>query len=205
MTTLRQIITATYRELAVLGVGRRAPNPAETVDALAAFNAMWKSMQGRVIGQRLTRQWSATAGVAAIEGGLYAAAVSTPAQPHNGARIGMIGAHTVTAADGTIEGLASVTKAGSWFYREDLADWLLETDKGLDDSQPFAPELDEALAFMLAARLLGQFGKPLTPLIQEGSARGQAQLRQLYGAKPVVRVDHILLRGVGNLHHYGRR
>jgi len=199
MTTLRQVLTDTYRQLGVLGIGRRAPSPAEAVDGLAAFNAMWKSMQGRVIGQRLTRKWDATAGITACAGGLYNVNVYTPAEPVNGTRIGMIGSHTVTATDGTIEGAASVTKAGSWFYREDLADWVLETTLGLDDDQPFAPEMDEALSFMLAARLLGQFGKPLTPLIQEGATRGQAQLRQLYGAKPTVRVDRVLLRGVGTL------
>lgn len=197
--TLRELITAYCMVLNLTSQGRTVPNGFEFQSGVKAFNAMWRAYQGRIIGQRLARVWTASAGDTACAGGLYAVNVHTPAEPANGTRIGVIGARTVTATDGTIEGAASVvtTASTTWFYREDLGDWIKERDLTLDDNHPFCAELDEALPFMVAARLTDQFGKDATALIQAGQNQGEVQLREIYGAKPVVRVARPLLRGVG--------
>lgn len=193
--TLREVITTALRLKGVLGDGQRAPSAEQAVDGLAAFNAMWRSMQGKEVGQRLKRVWDAEAGDDAIAGGLYSVNVTTPEEPNNGDRIGVTGAVTVTAGSGTIEEAASKVTTGptSWFYREDIADWVKETDLGLDDDHPFSSDMDEGLPYMLAMRL-PDYGAEPTPEVVQLAGEGRARLRQLYGARRVVNAPAALLR-----------
>jgi hypothetical protein len=198
MATARQWITRAYRLLGVVGQGR-APSAPEAVDGLEALNTMLAGLRGRVIGQRLTRQFSASSGDTAIAGGLYAVAVTTPSEPDAGDRIGVTASVTVTAGSGTIEGAASVAgvEGDSWFYRPDTDNWVAEDVLTLDSASPFSPELDEVIPFMLAARLAPEFGIELSSTISAGKSLGMTRFRQAYGSTPVIAVEKPLLRTLG--------
>lgn len=201
MTTVRVIMTRAARIVAEATEGQPAPTAyfaSET--ALIAFNDMMRDMRGQEIGQKLARQWSASAGDTAIAGGLYKVNVYTPDEPKNGDRLGVIGARTVTATEDTIETAASVTTTVSttWFYREDMADWLKEEDLGLDDESLLSSECDEALAGMLAARAQLEQNGAVAQGLTNFALQGRSRIRRLY--KPIKRVgaEHAMLRGMAH-------
>lgn len=205
MSTVRDLITRAGRIIQEVNEGARAPVAYLGSEVgLTAFNALMREMRGVQIGQRLRRSWNASAGDTACAGGLYNVNVTTPCEPANGDRIGVLGARTVTADEDTIEGAASVTttESTSWFYREDLADWLKEEDATLDDDSPLSGECDESLACMIAARMyLEQFGE-ITPSLAKLNENGRAKIGQLYRARVVVRADNAVLRGLAQ-RNYG--
>lgn len=87
-------------------------------------------------------------------------------QPYDGARVnvidvaGVFGTHNVVVnANGRkIEGGTSVTLSDdntnkTWFYRSDLAEWVLIDDLTEDSNSPFPDEFDDYLIIKLAMRL----------------------------------------------------
>ncbi len=189
--TLRQILTTAYTETGLISEAQPVMSAYQAQVGVKAFNAMCRAEYGKRIGQPLHRDWTAVAGATACPGGLYAVNVKTPANPDPGTRIGVVGARTVTATDGTIEE-ATTTAGGSWFYRDDTATWVREKELTLDQEHPFCEAMNEALPYMVALRLLNGF-EP-TQTILTGAAQGQRQLRELYGDKRPARVDTALLR-----------
>jgi hypothetical protein len=198
MTTVRQIATRAGRIASQVNEGQATLQPYAADVALVTFNAMMRDMRGAQVGQPLSRDWNATAGITANPGGLYVVDVSTPDEPRNGDRIGVIGARTVTATEDTIEGAASVTtsEGTTWFYREDLADWKKEEDVGLDDESPLIGDCDEALAMMLAGRMYQERFGDLPAVLAGMAASGEGKVRQLYGARRAVRAPSPVLRGL---------
>jgi hypothetical protein len=199
MTTVRVIMTRAARIVAEATEGQPAPTAyfaSET--ALTAFNDMMRDMRGQEIGQKLARQWSASAGDTAIAGGLYKVNVYTPDEPRNGDRIGVIGARSVTATADTIETAASVTTAAStsWFYREDMADWLKEEDLGLDDESLLSSECDEALAGMLAARAQLEQTGAVAQGLSNFALQGRGRIRRLYKPVEVIAAESAVLRSM---------
>jgi hypothetical protein len=197
--TVRTIITRAGRIIQEVTEGAAAPTAWLSDEVgLNAFNAMMKDMRGAQIGQRLARDFAATAGDTAQPGGIYNCNVYAPAEPFNGDRFRVIGARTVTASDDTIQAAASVTTtvSTSWMYREDAGNWQKEEDLTLDDASPLQDECDEALAFMTAARMyIEQFGD-LSAGIAAGAEWGRNRIRQLYFSRASVSVDNALLRGM---------
>lgn len=207
MTTLRQIITDAGVIVAASFEGKVAPEAYDADRAAKVFNRMMREFRGQEIGQKLVRNRDAPAGATACPGGLYIINISTPCRPKNGDRIGVIGARTVTATTGdTIEGAASVTTAAttSWFYREDLGDWKLEADVGLDDAHPLSADVDEALVECLAARWYFERNNDLTQVLSSLAQNGRARIRQLYGSRRVVAADGPLLRGLAQRQSWPR-
>lgn len=197
--TVRSILTRAARMVQESNEGQRAPTAWVANEiALNAFNDVMRDMRGVQIGQRLTRDFSASSGATASAGYIYKCNVFAPPEPFNGDRFQVIGARTVTASDDTIETLTSVTttESASWMYREDLGDWQREGELELSDASPLQAECDEALSCLIAARIyLEQMGE-LTPTLSNLSLQGRSRIRQLYGAKGGVAVDGPLRRGI---------
>lgn len=203
MTTLRQIITRAGRVVDKASEGQPAAVAYDADVAMDLFNDMMREFRGQEIGQKLVRQFSALASDVAIPGGLYNVAVTTPCQPRNGDRFGVIGARTVTAdSNDTIEGAASVTTTAgaSWFYREDLGDWKLEADvANLSNDHPLSSDADEALVLCLVARWFYSLNAAaVSPTVLAGAMKGRARLHQLYGSRVLVPVASALLRGLAH-------
>jgi hypothetical protein len=205
MTTLRQIMTDAAVIVAAASEGQPAAVAYDADRAVKIFNRMMREFRGQEIGQKLKRQWDAAASDIAIAGGLYAVNVSTIERPNNGDRLGVIGARTVTASTGaTIEGAASVTTADNttWFFRDDLGDWVKEEDLTLDDDHLLSTDADEALVECLAARWFFERESRLTPELTTLAQKGRSRLFQLYGSRRVVAADGPLLRGLAQRQYW---
>lgn len=201
--TIQDILRRAMRLLRVLPAGAGIPGR-EAIDALTVFNAGIRALYGHGVGPKL-KAVEADSG-ASVAGGLYAEDVTTPESPKDGHRIGVTGARTVTAyAGSTIQGAESVTTTGnaSWFYREDLADWTLEVDKALSDDSPFAPDLDEALAYLTAFMLAPEYGATIGPELAAMINDSRSQISQRYGYRAQQAVDPALLCFPSRLRSYG--
>jgi len=198
MTTLRQLLTRSTRIIKQSSEGMPAPVAYIAQNGVIAFNAMMKELRGQQIGQKLARVWDAADGSGSIPGGLYSADITTPVQPFNGDRIGVIGVRTVTAYQDTIEtaSFVTTTESTTWMYREDLGDWIKEADLTLDDDVPLSEDCDEALAILLAARMVLE-KSDLTPTLSLLSGQARGRISQLYRSRPFVPVDAPLLRTLG--------
>jgi hypothetical protein len=207
MTTARQLLTRAARITGDASEGMAAPAAYPMQVGLNALNAMMREFRGVEIGPKLKRNWHPVVGAAARPGDLYAIDIQTPCQPRSGDRFGVIGAHTVTGNGDTIEGAASVTTTAStsWFYREDLGDWLKEQDVGLDDAHLLTTDLDEALAYCVAARWYFENTGEVTQVIATEAQTGRGRVRQVYGYRPIVCADGPLLRGLAERQSYPRR
>lgn len=191
--TVQDILRRALRLLRVLPAGAGISGT-EAADALETFNAAIRGLYGHGVGPKLSP--TTTDDGYALVGGLYSVDVTTPIYPKDGHRIGVIGARTVTAYDGsTIEGAASVTTTGnaSWFYRADLADWVLEADRALSDDSPYSPDLDEALSCYMAFALAPEYGAAITPELQAMINAGRSQISQRYGYRAQQTIDTGLL------------
>jgi len=198
MTTLRQLLTRSTRIIKQSSEGMPAPAAYAAQNGVIAFNAMMKELRGQQIGQKLARVWGASDGDVAVPGGLYAASITTPDEPFNGDRIGVLGICTVIANQDTIETTSSVvtTEGSTWMYREDLGDWQKEADCTLDSPSPLSEDCDEALAILLAARMvLEKSDLSQTLGLLAGPAR--ARIGSLYRSRPNVPVEAALLRTLG--------
>lgn len=199
--TVYTILTRAGRIIKEANEGRTAlPDYVASEVGLNAFNEMMRDMRGVQIGQKLTRDFAATAGDTASAGGIYNCDVYAPEQPFNGDRFQVLGARTVTASDDTIEGASSVTTTvtTSWMYREDQGNWQKEADLALTDDSPLQDECDEALSAMVAARMCVENGQEVGPILLALASNGRSRIRQLYGAKASVSVDSALLRGLAH-------
>jgi len=192
---VQDLIKRALRELNTYAAGQ-SPTGAELTDALSSYNTMLRSMFGVAVGPRLL-PIVAGASTSAINGGLYRTAagitLTLPANPRDGSRFGVSnnsGASvTITANGWRIAGAASVSVAtgtnATYFFRGDTGAWTLEADQALTDATIFAPDMDEHLVFMLAARLqAGYSDAPPPPTVIALAQAGEVAFVQRYGRGP---------------------
>jgi hypothetical protein len=190
---VRDLIYRALREIGAIGAAE-VPTDADADDALEAFNAMQREMFGVVVGPRLIPAPATTS--RSVENGERCITGASPvtltlgASPRPGNRFGVVsgvGAVTINPNGQRINGAltATVVTSGSWFYRDDTANWEQERDLVLNDDSIFAPELDEALVYMLAVRLAPSFGEAvtLTPTISALAAQGTQVFAMRYGRR----------------------
>lgn len=79
----------------------------------------------------------------------------------------------------TIEITAPAT-GSQWFYRDDLAQWVLCQDMAIADECPFPKEFDDFFICALAKRLAPRFGKITAKETIETAARTLARLKARY-------------------------
>lgn len=160
--TVREIIRRALQLLRVVSP-RETPTSDEVADGLLAYNAMIAAYRGHGVGPAL-RPMSANCGYAR-PGGLHDdTALATPLKPFDGCRFGVTGACTVTS-DLAIDG-GTVTEPTVWFYRADLATWIVEADASdLDEDTQFPSTFDEAFAALLAMRLPDYGAEPSQSLV----------------------------------------
>lgn len=119
--------------------------------------------------------------------------VYLPPKPRDGSRIGVIDPHSLLSTytitlDGngrTVEGSAtsSVTTAGTekiWFYRADLADWVLFSTLGGADDMPFPDEYDDYFIVELSQRLAPRHSANIHPASIARARRVLSKLRSRY-------------------------
>lgn len=191
--TVRDVIKRALRMVNAIVAGEE-PEADEMDDALTAYNGMIRGMFGHGVGQPLLR--GASDATQALAGGLYAVpTLATPQCPSNGDRFGVVGATTINAAPGsTIQGGAQVVTVGpgSWFYRQDLADWRLENEQTLDDGPPFADDCNAGLAAMLAMEIAPEYGAEPSALVIKKANDADLRISQRYGCNPEAVIDPAL-------------
>lgn len=199
LPTIRDIITRSLRKAGILADGR-TPTASELTDSLAIYNQMKSSWMGDIIGPRL---WdiTASAAVTAEVGGRYqvnttsaSVAVTLPASPRDGARIGVIDAVTKFATnsatmlpngqllDGvrTTKTLSVDTDGGAWWFNADGRGWIKEVDALVDDTFEFSAVIIEAAVNKLAARLADEFGVPVSDVMKFNANQGHEVIVNRY-------------------------
>lgn len=125
-----------------------------------------------------------------------------PPNPMDGARIGIIDAKSnfnsySVILDGNgrkIEGTTSIIlqDAGlnrEWFYRSDLADWVLITDPDAEDENPFPAEFDDLLTTLLAFRINPRYGAETDTNLGETLREMRSRFRSRYRQEMEVPVE----------------
>jgi hypothetical protein len=113
--------------------------------------------------------------------------------PRDGARIGVIDSkdnlatyNVVLNGNGrNVESTSSITLATNslnrtWFYREDLGNWVRVSDLVAGDSSPFPNEFDDLLTTMLAFRLNPRYGAETSTEMIEVLKRMRKMFRARY-------------------------
>jgi hypothetical protein len=178
------------------------PTTDEQTDGLAALNGIFSAMWGNWIGPRLVpATYSAAATLyngRRAECALTAAtALTLPANPSDGARVGVtdVGNNfatfnlSVNRNGRLLEGGSSTLvlntngTSRSWFFRQDTGDWVREKALLIGDTIFFPDEICEHLPFLLAVRIVPEFsGDALPDAVVSGAALAEAAIKARYGA-----------------------
>jgi hypothetical protein len=198
--TVRDVIKRANRLMGALATGDD-PTADELSDALISYNSMVRAMFGTIIGPRLS-SLTASASLTAEPGGLYqvgssAVTITLPAQPRNGARVGVNDANlglstnacTVNRNGRLLEGAAANLTLNTngtnriWFYRGDSGNWVREADALIDDNPFFPDALTAYLADMLAVYVAGEYGSDIRPDIVAKALEGRQAFARTYARR----------------------
>lgn len=198
--TVRDVIKRSNRLMGALATGDD-PSADEMNDALMSYNSLVRSMFGTIIGPRLSAL-TAGASLTGEPGGLYqvgsaAITLTLPAQPRNGARIGVVDANlalstnacTVNRNGRLLEGAASNITLNTngtsriWFFRGDTGNWVREADALADDVVYFPDPLAAYLPDMLAVYLAGEFGSDIRQDVVFKAMEGRQAFARTYARR----------------------
>lgn len=198
--TVREVIKAALRQMGGLASGDE-PAADEVTDALTAYNNMVRAAFGTIIGPRLSPQ-AAAASLTAEPGGQYQIAASAmtitlPANPRNGARVGVVDANlnfatnncTVSRNGRLLEGAAAnltLSVAGTnrtWFFRGDTGNWTREADALIDDTPYFPDPLVSYLPAMLAMHIVSEYGGEIRPDVVAKAIEGREAFKRVFSRR----------------------
>jgi len=210
--TVRDVIKRSNRLMGALATGDD-PSADELADALISYNSMVRAMFGTIIGPRLSALTAAES-LTGEPGGLYQVGsapitLTLPAQPRNGARIGVVDANLALAAnpctvsrngrllEGAAANLTLDTDGESriWFFRGDTGNWVREADAVVDEPACFPDPLAAYLPDMLAVYLAGEFGSDIRPDVVAKALEGRQAFARAYARRGRNQADAPL--GVG--------
>lgn len=209
MTHLRDTIARALR-IAGLIDAEEDPEFSQLTAAQDSFNQMVRSLAGNGLGGGLTPvDFSVPTGEDAVtsvtvEPGsllqcnlLQASSVTLPANPKNGARVGVVDAsrsfnnyHVQVSPNGrSVEGVHSSLTISTnddnriWMFCEHSGNWELERDLTLDDDLYWSEDVVDAMTHMLAARLATENGAPISQSLSDLTSEGRATIVRRYGRK----------------------
>lgn len=219
MTTVLSIITQSYRESNLIGLGV-TPNDKEQAEALPLLSALVGSAVGFAIGEQLAdwpigevgvvygRAWNQTLWNRPPAGTRLLARSGTPqtvylqANPSNGARMALVDVSqaletapiTIDANGVLIEGqptlvINSAAEPIEWMYDAETANWTRWSAIAIDGDMPFPAKFDSYWITKLAMRLNPRYGRAIQAESASELATIEARIRAAYRQNVVTAAD----------------